>query len=79
MVKAITPRYRYDQLMRLGWKVFLPFSLIWVVFVAFAARFDWFWGRSPAGAQEADMTQIDYTAPPNTSCCKTCGRGSNWG
>ena len=44
MVKAITPRYRYDQLMRLGWKVFLPFSLIWVVFVAFAARFDWFWG-----------------------------------
>ena len=44
MVKAITPRYRYDQLMRLGWKVFLPFSLIWVVFVAFAAKFDWFWG-----------------------------------
>ncbi|MAC78929.1 MAG: NADH-quinone oxidoreductase subunit NuoH [Rhodobacteraceae bacterium] len=44
MVKAITPRYRYDQLMRLGWKVFLPMSLIWVLFVAFAAKFDWFWG-----------------------------------
>ena len=44
MVKAITPRYRYDQLMRLGWKVFLPFSLAWVVFVAFAAKFEWFWG-----------------------------------
>ncbi|MGD9866145.1 MAG: NADH-quinone oxidoreductase subunit NuoH [Pseudodonghicola sp.] len=44
MVKAITPRYRYDQLMRLGWKIFLPMSLIWVVFVAFAARFDWVWG-----------------------------------
>ncbi|WP_420863080.1 NADH-quinone oxidoreductase subunit NuoH [Algirhabdus cladophorae] len=44
MVKAIVPRYRYDQLMRLGWKVFLPFSLAWVVFVAFAAKFGWFWG-----------------------------------
>src|SRR5210317_233139 len=44
MVKAITPRYRYDQLMRLGWKVFLPFSLIWVVFVAFMAKFELFGG-----------------------------------
>jgi NADH-quinone oxidoreductase subunit H len=52
MVKAITPRYRYDQLMRLGWKVFLPFSLAWVVLVAFLAKFEvlggawarWTWG-----------------------------------
>ncbi|MDQ1899225.1 NADH-quinone oxidoreductase subunit NuoH [Paracoccus sp. WLY502] len=48
MVKAIVPRYRYDQLMRIGWKVFLPLSLGWVVLVAFLARFEVFgsfWAR----------------------------------
>ena len=30
LIKAIVPRYRYDQLMRLGWKIFLPFSLIYL-------------------------------------------------
>ena len=34
MVKAFVPRYRYDQLMRLGWKVFLPISLFWLVLTA---------------------------------------------
>ncbi len=44
MVKAIVPRYRYDQLMRLGWKVFLPASIAWVVIVAFFAQFGAFGG-----------------------------------
>ena len=39
MVKAIVPRYRYDQLMRLGWKVFLPLSLAMVVIVAAVLQF----------------------------------------
>jgi NADH-quinone oxidoreductase subunit H len=41
-VRATFPRYRYDQLMRLGWKVFLPFSLIWLVLTAGALMaFGW--------------------------------------
>jgi NADH-quinone oxidoreductase subunit H len=34
LVKAVVPRYRYDQLMRLGWKIFLPFSLTYVILTA---------------------------------------------
>nr|YP_009317217.1 NADH dehydrogenase subunit 1 [Palpitomonas bilix]YP_009317268.1 NADH dehydrogenase subunit 1 [Palpitomonas bilix]BAV82385.1 NADH dehydrogenase subunit 1 [Palpitomonas bilix]BAV82436.1 NADH dehydrogenase subunit 1 [Palpitomonas bilix] len=41
-VRAAFPRYRYDQLMRLGWKVFLPFTLAWVFIVsAILIAFDW--------------------------------------
>ena len=47
IIKAIVPRYRYDQLMRLGWKVFLPLSLIYVVLTAsFLLYFD----KLPKGA-----------------------------
>ncbi|NGM47528.1 NADH-quinone oxidoreductase subunit NuoH [Rhodobacter sp. SGA-6-6] len=52
MVKAIVPRYRYDQLMRIGWKVFLPMSIGWVVIVAFLAKFEvlgGFWARWAVG------------------------------
>lgn len=41
-IRAAYPRYRYDQLMRLGWKVFLPLSLAWVLFTAgILVGFDW--------------------------------------
>ena len=52
MVKAVVPRYRYDQLMRIGWKVFLPLSLAWVVIVAFLAQYGalgGFWARWTVG------------------------------
>jgi NADH-quinone oxidoreductase subunit H len=48
MVKAFVPRYRYDQLMRLGWKVFLPISLVMVVIVAGVLEFAGLGGR-PSG------------------------------
>jgi hypothetical protein len=62
MVKAIVPRYRYDQLMRIGWKVFLPLSLAWVVIVAFLAKFEVFGGAYARWAIGGlTMTQIDWT------------------
>jgi NADH-quinone oxidoreductase subunit H len=46
MVKAMVPRYRYDQLMRLGWKVFLPLSLAMVVIVAGVIEYGWIAGAA---------------------------------
>tara|TARA_X000001036_G_scaffold424284_1_gene449159 strand:- start:107 stop:1114 length:1008 start_codon:yes stop_codon:yes gene_type:complete len=46
LIKAIVPRYRYDQLMRLGWKIFLPFSLIYLVLTA---SFLFFFDKLPKG------------------------------
>ena len=49
-VKATVPRYRYDQLMRLGWKVFLPLSLAWVVVVSGWLVFTGHFATLPGGA-----------------------------
>tara|TARA_B100001564_G_scaffold355951_1_gene369193 strand:+ start:540 stop:1547 length:1008 start_codon:yes stop_codon:yes gene_type:complete len=46
LIKAIVPRYRYDQLMRLGWKIFLPFSLIYLVLTA---SFLFYFEKLPSG------------------------------
>ena len=46
LIKAIVPRYRYDQLMRLGWKIFLPFSLIYLIFTA---SFLFYFDKLPKG------------------------------
>lgn len=42
-IRATFPRYRYDQLMRLGWKVFIPLTLVWVIVVAFMVYFHFIW------------------------------------
>jgi NADH-quinone oxidoreductase subunit H len=49
MVKALVPRFRYDQLMRLGWKVFLPISLFYVVLVAGVLQATGWGGAAPMG------------------------------
>ena len=40
-IRATFPRYRYDQIMRLGWKVFIPITLVWIVFVGAMMQTRW--------------------------------------
>ena len=40
-IRATFPRYRYDQVMRLGWKVFIPVTLIWIIFMGAMMQTPW--------------------------------------
>jgi NADH-quinone oxidoreductase subunit H len=52
--RASFPRYRYDQIMRLGWKVFIPITLVWLVVVAIWMQTPWnIWNRDPAAPAAA--------------------------
>jgi NADH-quinone oxidoreductase subunit H len=39
--RATFPRYRYDQIMRLGWKVFIPVTIVWLVLIGILMRMEW--------------------------------------
>jgi NADH-quinone oxidoreductase subunit H len=64
-VKATVPRYRYDQLMRLGWKIFLPISLFWVFLVSGYLMSTGHWNKSPRTALEQNipisLTKLAHT------------------
>jgi NADH-quinone oxidoreductase subunit H len=71
-VRATFPRYRYDQLMRLGWKVFLPLSLLWLVITAGALMaFGWLPNSSSvASGQFSEQVVVAAAATPFPPCAK---------
>ena len=63
-VKATVPRYRYDQLMRLGWKVFLPISLFWVCLVSGYLMWTGHWNDGSATAQHSFNCSLSESSLP---------------
>src|SRR3546814_4980168 len=59
--RATFPRYRYDQIMRLGWKVFIPLSIAWIAVTALMAYYGVFEARSEEHASELQsLMRISY-------------------
>ena len=70
-VRATFPRYRYDQIMRLGWKMFIPVTLVWLVFVGAMMQ-------TPLGTSGPLSDRRCSTASrtsSSTSCCSSCFKG----
>ncbi len=61
-IRATFPRYRFDQLMRLGWKVFLPFSLVWLILTRACSN-------SPAGCRSEELNRCPSSIVPRELGC----------
>ncbi len=61
--RATFPRYRYDQIMRLGWKVFIPLTIVWIVVVGV-------WMQTPLESVEMNRSRSTSSRPScSSSCC----------
>jgi len=66
--RASFPRYRYDQIMRLGWKVFIPITLVWLVVVAVWMQTPWnIWAPAPNSSQGGAPAAVTAAAAPAVS------------
>ena len=78
-VRATFPRYRYDQLMRLGWKVFLPLSLLWLVLTAGALLRNFRVAAACRVSTEAKVLSMAFARPHRAqpaagrTCSPACG------
>jgi hypothetical protein len=67
-VRATFPRYRYDQIMRLGWKIFIPITLIWLVVVGL-------WMQTPLQHLEVTWHRPHHSRTSSPAfCCWSCSR-----
>jgi NADH-quinone oxidoreductase subunit H len=59
--RASFPRYRYDQIMRLGWKIFIPLTLAWLVIVAIWMQTPWNIWSAPVRPNQGQATPVQQT------------------